>query len=181
MERSWGPELSGVGEGVKEKWGDKGASDEQWIESRDKRDLEREGDAKTRSREGTAMSPSSELAAGTEHELEKVRSLHDQTFHQSNHDDHRDGETEAREGDGEPVTFPDGGLRAWLVVAGAGHILFATFGFVVSFDARRVGREHDLRPARDPSARADHSAHTEERVGYLPRLLQGHDVSGTNC
>lgn len=37
-----------------------------------------------------------------------------------------------KEGDGEVVTFPDGGLRAWLVVLGASHVLFATFGFVVS-------------------------------------------------
>lgn len=37
-----------------------------------------------------------------------------------------------KEPDGDIVTFPDGGLRAWLVVAGSAHILFCTFGFVVS-------------------------------------------------
>lgn len=38
----------------------------------------------------------------------------------------------AKESDGEVVTIPDGGWRAWLVVLGAGHVTFATFGFVVS-------------------------------------------------
>lgn len=35
-----------------------------------------------------------------------------------------------KEPDGDVVTFPDGGLRAWLVVAGSSHILFCSFGFV---------------------------------------------------
>jgi hypothetical protein len=45
---------------------------------------------------------------------------------------HHHSPAHIREPDGEVVTFPDGGVRAWLVVAGAGHVLFATFGFVVS-------------------------------------------------
>ncbi|BEI92756.1 uncharacterized protein CcaverHIS019_0503840 [Cutaneotrichosporon cavernicola] len=41
-----------------------------------------------------------------------------------------DGCTEVKELDGDTVHIPDGGLRAWLVVLGACHILFSTFGFV---------------------------------------------------
>lgn len=41
-------------------------------------------------------------------------------------------DVEVKEPDGTVVTFPDGGWRAWLVVIGGMHTLFATFGFVVS-------------------------------------------------
>lgn len=51
--------------------------------------------------------------------------------HHPHEDDHAD-EAGVRERDGTVVTFPDGGWRAWLVVLGAGHTLFCTFGFVVS-------------------------------------------------
>lgn len=51
--------------------------------------------------------------------------------HHPHSDDHVD-EVAVRERDGTVVTFPDGGWRAWLVVLGAGHTLFCTFGFVVS-------------------------------------------------
>lgn len=48
------------------------------------------------------------------------------------HEDNHVDEDGVRERDGTVVTFPDGGWRAWLVVLGAGHTLFCTFGFVVS-------------------------------------------------
>lgn len=70
-----------------------------------------------------------------------------------------DGCTEVKDIDGDLVHIPDGGLRAWLVVAGACHILFSTFGFVVS--ERRDNREswgYELSPgalavARPPVVR----------------------------
>lgn len=53
------------------------------------------------------------------------------------HEDNHVDEVAVEEMDGTVVTFPDGGWRAWLVVLGAGHTLFATFGFVVSRACRR--------------------------------------------
>lgn len=38
----------------------------------------------------------------------------------------------------EMITFPEGGLRAWLVVAGAMHVTFATFGFTVGNSSSRA-------------------------------------------
>lgn len=31
------------------------------------------------------------------------------------------------------MTFPDGGVRAWMVALGAGCVLFSTFGYVNAF------------------------------------------------
>lgn len=33
----------------------------------------------------------------------------------------------------EQPTFPDGGLRAWLVVVGAFFLMFCTFGYISTF------------------------------------------------
>ncbi|KAL7424947.1 hypothetical protein Q5752_000634 [Cryptotrichosporon argae] len=51
-----------------------------------------------------------------------------------------------KEHDGTVVTFPDGGWPAWLVVIGACHALFATFGFVNSWGVYQQYYEETLFP-----------------------------------
>lgn len=74
---------------------------------------------------------------GLEQDREKHIGHWDPNPDHPHQDDHAD-EAAVREGDGQVVTFPDGGWRAWLVVLGAGHTLFCTFGFVVSTCAVRI-------------------------------------------
>jgi hypothetical protein len=72
-----------------------------------------EGDDNTLTRATSALPPSNTCCRRTE-TSDKIRE--------------EDGDAPSEQ---EIITFPEGGLRAWLVVAGALHVTFATFGFTV--------------------------------------------------
>lgn len=76
-----------------------------------------------------------------------------------------------KEPNGTVVTFPDGGLRAWLVVAGSAHILFCTFGFVVSVEQWRA---HERR-------NAGVCVHEGVGAAWLQALCSGQSASHVTC
>ncbi|KAL1407737.1 hypothetical protein Q8F55_007171 [Vanrija albida] len=60
-------------------------------------------------------------------------------------------DVEVKEPDGTVVTFPDGGWRAWLVVIGGMHTLFATFGFVNAWGIFQQYYEANMFPDKSTS------------------------------
>ncbi|BEJ00533.1 hypothetical protein CcaverHIS631_0503900 [Cutaneotrichosporon cavernicola] len=83
-----------------------------------------------------------------------------------------DGCTEVKELDGDTVHIPDGGLRAWLVVLGACHILFSTFGFVNAWGVFQDYYKEHLFPGRTTSD-IGWIGSLQYMLIYLPALPMG--------
>ncbi|BEJ15706.1 hypothetical protein CspHIS471_0503110 [Cutaneotrichosporon sp. HIS471] len=83
-----------------------------------------------------------------------------------------DGCTEVKELDGDIVHIPDGGLRAWLVVLGACHILFSTFGFVNAWGVFQDYYKEHLFPGRTTSD-IGWIGSLQYMLIYLPALPMG--------
>ncbi|GJE91215.1 MFS general substrate transporter [Phanerochaete sordida] len=73
----------------------------------------------------------------------------------------------------EAVDIPDGGLRAWIVVAGAFCLSFATFGYVVSWGAFQEYYQTTALSSRSPSDIAWIGS-LQYSLIFLPGLITGY-------
>ncbi|GJE91219.1 MFS general substrate transporter [Phanerochaete sordida] len=74
---------------------------------------------------------------------------------------------------GESLDIPDGGLRAWIVVAGAFCLSFATFGYVVSWGAFQEYYQTTALSSRSPSDIAWIGS-LQYSLIFLPGLITGY-------
>ncbi|KAL7417054.1 major facilitator superfamily domain-containing protein [Mrakia frigida] len=70
------------------------------------------------------------------------------------------------------ITFPDGGVRAWFVVAGALHMTFATFGFTNAWGVFQAYYETDLLSTSNPSSIAWIGS-LQYCLIFLPAVIMG--------